>query len=336
MQSELNHHQHKILEPWLPFFPSLISQYRLKQLSNFSVANSFCTITASNHAFKDSYIFSIIMSDLDSQLAAAVQHLTLSDAGAEQPTNFTTTTTTTTTTTYLNPEIVFPSHVFPQFNSLKREIRHPKLSVTTMDPLDWNTGHRANRPFEHVNTDWLAILHSLSPRSFPAPPPPPSPPSRRSVPAQQPTAYYLEQAAFYSQVPGIDPFASEPAATIRPGPLKIFVFWLLSLFLSVFAAPRSVGRSAVAGLLVLLRCLSSVFVRASSSVSGVLSSVEWRWDVLIAVALAAYLLRWIPGVDVDVGGGTVMEMAEGQEGPVYTMFVSGRKAIGSGPVGDSF
>ncbi|CZR53850.1 uncharacterized protein PAC_03732 [Phialocephala subalpina] len=336
MEMELIHHQN--LERWVSFLPplsSLVSQYRLKQLPNLiskTHTNLLFTITAPNHAFKDTYFFRIAM-DSESFLSAALQQLNLSDAGVEEP------TINDPTATYLNLDVVLPPHLFQQLNSIKREnFKHAKLSVVTMDPLDWNTGRRANRPFEYINTEWLSILHSLSPQSFPIPAPKSSlaPPVHSSVPAQQPTAYYLEQLSFYNQAPGIDPFASEPDATIRPGPLKIFVFWIVSLLFWVFATLRSAGRRAITSLLALLRCLFSVFVPALGSVAGVVASVEWRWDVLVAVALAAYILRCIPNVDVGVASGMGVEMVEGQKDPVYTVFVSGWEAIGSGPVGESF
>lgn len=229
----------------------------------------------------------------------------------------------------IDPESDLPN-LYPQLEPLNQEIKHPKISNEHMEPLDWVSGRRPNRPFKSINSEWLSILHSLSPRSLPAPPPPPNPPpARRSRPVKQyPTAYYLEQAPFYSQVPGPDPFYTPPSL-VRSGLLKVFVQALLSFFFSASAPLLSAVKQLGMGLLAALSWLSWVLVFPVKVVVGVMEEVEWRWDAVLAVALAAQLIRLLPCVSVGVHGG--ME-EEGCGGPVYTIFIAGGEAIGNGAV----
>lgn len=344
MHTTTAHNPTENFEIWLPFF----LQSRLKQVpnsNNVSILDTNtnthipahilcdCTTCYQTHSYKALFT---ITTYAESYLSAAMQNLNLSpsDAGVD-PTINSRTNFNPSFNLQINgndPDVVFPPHIFPQLESLKRDIKHSEISDEDMEPLHWPTGRRPNRPFETINSDWLSILHSLSPRSFPAPPTPaPAPPTRRSAPPvkQCPTAYYLEQAAFYSQIPGPDPFYTPPSP-MRPGPLKIFVHALLSLFFWVLTPLLPAVKQFGSGVLAVLRWLSWVLVLPVKFAVGAVKTVEWRWDVVLAVALAAQLVRLLPGVGVGVRGGG--EDGEGPSGPVYTVYVAGRNAIGNGAV----
>ncbi|KAE8449177.1 hypothetical protein EG329_008344 [Mollisiaceae sp. DMI_Dod_QoI] len=315
----------ELVQPWIPF---LSFQSRRTQASNISISQTnkhtlFSDCPTSNHSYTHKAFFLFIM-DLDSHLAAAVQHLNLSDAGVEQP--ITNSSTNINTDTDID---IFASHIYPQLNFVKRSNKYFKISVDQMDPLNWDTGRRPNRPFDHINSDWLSILHSFSPLFFPSSPPrtPPLRPGRRPQ-NQYPTAYYLEQAPFYSQISGPDPFAADPAP-VRPGPLKVFVYALLSILGWICSPLLSVGKNVGSSLVALLRLVISLLLWPVKVFVGAVAAVEWKWEVVLAVTLAAQLVRLLPGGDVGAG---VVEREGRGGGPVYTVFVAGRDAIGNGAV----
>ncbi|KUJ08587.1 uncharacterized protein LY89DRAFT_334441 [Mollisia scopiformis] len=282
---------HTTNEDWEIWLTLLFFQSRIKQVPNRNKetnanTHTLCDCSASYHT---QALFSITMDSKSCLLAQSHR--------------------ASSSTHHLHPDLQFPP---PQLEPLKREIKHCSIA---MDPIDWSTGRRPNRPFQRINSDWLAMQHSLSQRAFPSP----------ALPApvnRGPTAYYLEQAAFYSQNTGPDPFYTPPSPD-RPGPLKVLVLYLLSSLGSLLSAITQFG----SGLWAVLCLLPWLLVLLVKLVVGEIKKVGWKWEVVLGLALAAQLVRLLRGVDVSGG----MEGVVG-EGPVYTVFVAGRDAIGSGAV----
>jgi hypothetical protein len=207
----------------------------------------------------------------------------------------------------------FPDHIFPPFRSLKRRIakanRHKQ-----MDPVHWESGIRPNRPFEHFQQRL-----SFSP---PRPPPPPQQASRQR---QIPTQYYLEQAPFYAENFGPDPFATEPGV-IQSGPLKNLVLKFLRIFGVCVVPGLDVIASLVFGLLLLARLIAHwALLIPFKRLYKAFLSVEW--EMILVMAIANQIVSLLPGMDVEA----LKDGGEG-DGPVYTMFVQGGRAIGNGPV----
>jgi hypothetical protein len=205
----------------------------------------------------------------------------------------------------------FPDHIYPQLRSLKRAIAKANR-FKHMEPVNWQSGIRPNRPFEPLKNNF-----SFSP---------PRPlPQQGPRPRQIPTQYYLEQAPFYAENFGPDPFATEPEV-IQTGPLKTLVLKFLAIF-STFAVP---GLDAIASLVFRLLLVSRFiaywalrfpFKRICEFV------VHVEWEVLLAMAIANQIVKYLPGM-----GREVLPDAGDGDGPVYTMFVQGGRAIGTGPV----
>ncbi|PMD38906.1 hypothetical protein L207DRAFT_513392 [Hyaloscypha variabilis F] len=222
---------------------------------------------------------------------------------------------------YLDP---FPDHIFPQLRSLKREIakahRHKQ-----MDPVHWQSGIRPNRPFQPLSNNlYLQPLPQVHPRFLPqTPPPPPAQQARRQ--RQIPTQYYLEQAPFYAENFGPDPYAHE-LEVIQPTRLQSTILKIITVFSRLAVPGLNVLASLVFGLLVLARLVASwAMQNPVKKVCTFIGSVEW--EVVLALALAWEFVKLLPGM----GGEVVTGGGEG-DGPVYTIFVKGRQAIGSGPV----
>ncbi len=207
----------------------------------------------------------------------------------------------------------FPDHIFPQLRSLKRKIEKANRHKQ-MDPVHWESGIRPNRPFEHFQQQV-----SFSP---PRPPPPPQQASRQR---QIPTQYYLEQAPFYAENFGPDPFATEPKV-IQPGPLKILVLKFLRILGACVVPGLDVVASLVFGLLLLARLIAYCAVRIPfKKIHRAILSVEW--EMFLVMAIAKQIASLLPGMDGEV----LTDGGEG-DGPVYTIFVQGGRAIGNGPV----
>ena len=206
----------------------------------------------------------------------------------------------------------FPDHIFPQLCSLKQRIakahRHKQ-----MDPMHWKSGIRPNRPFEHFQQQV----------SF-SPPRPPRPPQQASRRRQIPTQYYLEQAPFYAENFGPDPFATEPEV-IQPGPLKILVLKFLRTFGACVVPGLDVVASLVFGLLLLARLIAYCIVRSPFMLYKAILSV--KWEMVLVMAIAHQIVSLLLGIDGEV----LTDGGEG-DGPVYTIFVQGGRAIGNGPV----
>jgi len=203
----------------------------------------------------------------------------------------------------------------------------PKQSTQNtknMVPINWDTGIHTNRPSQHSTQHSLDYYHSPRPHHNVIPFPNPAPAEQRV--RQIPTAYYLEQAPFYAEYFGPDPYATEPEV-IRPGPLKIFVYALLSLFSSPLSTIKNFFLAlATAGpLLAVFNFVSSGLLAFVKLVCGHVADVHW--DVFVAMALANVLVKLLP----EIGGEIVMKQEVDE--PVYTLFVKGGEAIGSGAVG---
>lgn len=211
----------------------------------------------------------------------------------------------------------FPDHIFPQLRSLKRRIakanRHKQ-----MDPMDWESGIRPNRPFEHFQQQV----------SFSPPRPPPPPPPQASRRRQIPTQYYLEQAPFYAENFGPDPFATEPEV-IQPGPLKVLVLKFLRIFRACVVPGLDVIASLVFGLLLLARLIAHwvLLIPFKTLYEALLSVEREMFEIFLMIAIANQIVSLLLGMDGEV----LTDGGEG-EGPVYTMFVQGGRAIGNGPV----
>jgi hypothetical protein len=184
--------------------------------------------------------------------------------------------------------------------------------------MDWESGIRPNRPFEHFQQQV----------SFSPPRPPPPPPPQASRQRQIPTQYYLEQAPFYAENFGPDPFATEPEV-IQPGPLKALVLKFLRIFRACVVPGLDVIASLVFGLLLLARLIAHwVLLIPFKTFYEVLLSVEREmFEMFLVIAIANQIVSLLLGIDGEV----LTDGGEG-EGPVYTMFVQGGRAIGNGPV----
>ena len=208
----------------------------------------------------------------------------------------------------------FPDHLFPQLRSLKRAIAKQQR-IKQMEPMNWQAGIRPDRPFEPLQNNFFS-----QPRPQP-PPPPQQPHSQRQIPTQ----YYLEQAAFYAENFGPDPYATEPEI-IQPGPLKVLVVRFITILRKAAVPGLSILASLVFGLTVLGRLLSSWALRFPfKKICTFVANLEW--EALVAMALATQCVKLLPGM----GGEVVTDGREGG-GPVYTIFVGRGRAIGNGPV----
>lgn len=206
----------------------------------------------------------------------------------------------------------FPDHIILQLRSLKRAIvkKH-----SNMEPLNWQAGLRPNRPFEPLQNN----LFLLPPR--PAPPPPPRPCRQKQIPTQ----YYLEQAPFYAENFGPDPYAYEPEV-IQPGLLRIFVINFATIFAEVTIPGFNILASLVSRLSLIRHFMASWSLRVPvKKICGWARSV--KWEAAVALALATQVVKLLPGMDGEV----LMDGGKGG-GPIYTIFVAGRRAIGNGPV----
>jgi hypothetical protein len=208
---------------------------------------------------------------------------------------------------------LFPGHIYPQLRSLKQAIAKANR-FKQMEPVHWQSGIRPNRPFESPKNNF-----SFSP---PRPPPPPQQgPRQRQIPTQ----YYLEQAPFYAENFGPDPFATAPEV-IQPGLLKSFILKFFTIF-SKFAVPGwDVIASLVFRLLLLSRFIARLALRFPfKQICNFVANVEW--EVLLAMAIANQIVKYLPGM-----GREVLPDAGDGDGPMYIMFVQGGRVIGTGPV----
>ncbi|KAH8781967.1 hypothetical protein BGZ57DRAFT_287634 [Hyaloscypha finlandica] len=220
----------------------------------------------------------------------------------------------------------FPDHLFPQLRSLKRAIAKQQR-LKQMEPLNWQAGIRPDRPFEPLHNNFFFS----QPQPRPRPPPPPQQPrSQRQIPTQ----YYLEQAPFYAENFGPDPYATEPEI-IQPGPLKVLSARFNTIFRKAAIQGLNILASLVSGLIVLGRLLSSWALRfplkkicalVPNFVSNLVPT-NLEWEALVAMALAIQCAKLLPGM-----GGEVMTDGREGDGPVYTIFVGRRRAIVNGPV----
>jgi hypothetical protein len=216
---------------------------------------------------------------------------------------------------YIDP---FPDHIFPQLRSLKRSIGKAKKSKQ-MDPVHWQSGIRPNRPFEQIFQN-PQYSHFTPPRLRSQPLPRPA-----VRPRQIPTQYYLEQAPFYAENFGPDPFATEPEV-ITPGSVKAIVLFFLAIFPRISIPCLGILDTLVFGVLALGRFVVFwVIWRPVKLVCEVVGSVEW--EVLVAMAIANQIVKFLPGMGEEM----LTNGGEG-DGPVYTIFIKGGRAIGSGPV----
>jgi len=209
----------------------------------------------------------------------------------------------------------FPNHIFPQLRSLKRSIQKAKRAKR-MEPIHWQSGIRPNRPFEPISQHIQNNFFNTPPRAEP-----PLRPTPRSRP--NPTQYYLEQAAFYVENFGPDPFATD-REVIKPGPLKVLVCSVINFLAKVFLPTLKAGASTVSGFVAFSNLVFQGLWTLLKVGCSLVCSIEW--EALVAMAVASQLVKFLPGM-----GGALADGGEG-EGPVYTMFVQGGRAIGSGPV----
>jgi hypothetical protein len=209
----------------------------------------------------------------------------------------------------------FPDHLFPQIRSFKRIIAK-RQRIDHMEPINWQAGIRPDHPFEPVrNTVFFSI-----PR--PVPPPPPQQPRRQR---KIPTQYYLEQAPFYAENFGPDPYANKPE-TVQHGPLKVLVLKLITTLSKLTIPGLNILAPLVFGLLRLGRFLASWILRFPFK-RGCTFIANMEWEALVAIVLANQIAKILPGL----GGEVIMDSGE-SDGPVYTVFVGARRAIGNGPV----
>jgi hypothetical protein len=216
----------------------------------------------------------------------------------------------------------FPDHIFLQLRSLKRSIQKAKRAKQ-MEAMHWPSGIRANRPFEPISQHIQNNFFTTPPR------PRPQPLLRPALrPRQIPTQYYLEQARFYEENFGPDPFATEPEV-IQPGPLKVLVVSLINLLAKFCLPTLDAGALAVSGFI----AISSLVFRGLWTLlkfgCSVVCSIEW--EAFVAMVVASQLVKFLPGMD----GEALADGGEG-DGPVYTVFVKSGRAIGSGPVMGEF
>jgi hypothetical protein len=207
----------------------------------------------------------------------------------------------------------FPHHIYPQLRSLKRAIAKANGS-RQMEPLHWQSGFRADRPFEPIQNHLTIPQH---------PPPPPQQARRQR---QIPTQYYLEQAAFYAEIPGPDPFAAEPEV-YQPGLLKVLVLKCLTAVSRVAVPGLNFLAGSVSELLLLSRMLASwacrpLFKRLCTFVESV------EWEALLALAIANQFAKLLPGM----AGKMLADGVESDAPPLYTIFLQAGLAIGNGPV----
>ncbi|KAE9372088.1 hypothetical protein N431DRAFT_439202 [Stipitochalara longipes BDJ] len=218
----------------------------------------------------------------------------------------------------------FPDHVFPQLRSLKREIARAYRN-RQMEPVHWQSGIRPNRPFEPLrNNLFLSPLPRVHSRFLPqAPPPAPAQQARRQC--QIPTQYYLEQAPFYAENFGPDPYAHE-SEVIQPTPLQVAVLKFATIFSKLAVPGLNTLTSLVFGLFVLARLIASWALQYPiKKICSLIGSVEW--EACLALALAYEFAKLLPGM-----GGEALTDGGERDGPIYTIFVTGRQAIGNGPV----
>lgn len=208
-----------------------------------------------------------------------------------------------------------PHHIFPQLPSLTKGIN--KTLRLPLSPLlmNWEYVVRPDRPFERVN-----FRH-------PAPPPPqPAVVIPDDRPARQvPTAYYLEQAPFYAENHGPDPFVAEPAV-LKPAPLRALVLTIFNFFSAntlPFLNPLLAIATTIIAFFQALAYWGLVYpVRMGL---GAIGSIEWAFFGLFVLATQAV---WL----LPAWSGEAVKQREVVV-PVYRIFVSGgREAIGTGPV----
>lgn len=180
--------------------------------------------------------------------------------------------------------------------------------------MNWEHAVRPDRPFERFlrRNPAHASTYVI-----------PSPAVRSAV--QIPTAYYLEQAPFYVDNHGPDPFAAE-AEALTPTPLQALVLTVPNLF-SAFT--RSLFTSLFAIITTFIASFRALgnwgMVYPLRMILAAVSSIEWAYFgvVVLAVQLVWLLPEW---------NGVVLEQREVAE-PVYRILVSGgREAFGTGPV----
>jgi hypothetical protein len=209
----------------------------------------------------------------------------------------------------------FPDHIYPQLRALKRATTKAHRR-RQMEPLHWDSGFRPDRPFEHIQNNFMLPLR-----------PPPRPHQARYR-DQVPTRYYLEQAAFYTENHGPDPFATEPKA-IQPGPLKVLVLKFQTVLSRVVSPGLNLFPSTVSRLLPLSQIIVTLVPRfLLEKICSLVGSVEW--ETLLALGIAFQLVNLLPGMSGQVladgyGGG-------GGAPPAYTIYVQAGRVIGTGPV----
>jgi hypothetical protein len=210
----------------------------------------------------------------------------------------------------------FPDNIFPQLRSLKRSIRRNKRllqqeQLRNMDPINWATGTRANRPFATITTCPAYTntnVHAFVPRR------------PRLKEQTGPTEYFKEQLYLARDGTGTDPFAHQPPIEIPRGVLKLWVFILVTSIIKPLL--DFAGTLITFFLNALFFGVFWVVISPVKLMSRLVAAAEW--EMMLMVVLAAQVAKWLPRMDGEVVG-----EIRGEE-PMYTIRIPGGYAIGTG------
>ncbi|KAG4441446.1 hypothetical protein IFR05_003052 [Cadophora sp. M221] len=177
--------------------------------------------------------------------------------------------------------------------------------------MNWATGQNSMRPLEGYI-------------QYP-PPPPPARPYKPKYSVENPSPYYLDQIAFYCAPTISDPFQRQAE---EPSPKTQFETIILAILNFLSLTKSSLCSGVVTAFSLIFAIISFIYQR------GIADPLEGVQHILANITLygigaflvAAYLATILPS-----WRGAAVEVIEESE-PLYRIFISGREALGNGPV----
>ncbi|KAH6717832.1 hypothetical protein BKA61DRAFT_571917 [Leptodontidium sp. MPI-SDFR-AT-0119] len=179
--------------------------------------------------------------------------------------------------------------------------------------------------------NWALGYDTLHPLEGHIQSPPPPPPARPYIPkysVENPSPYYLEQAPFYCDPTIPDPFehqAEEPDLKRQFGAIFLTIFYFLS------HATSSLFSAIVTTLSIILTILSFAFQRG---VVGPMEGVQHFVANITVYGIGAFVVALYVAALLPSWKRTAVQVFEESE-PLYRIFISGREALGNGPVTSS-
>ncbi|CZT42372.1 uncharacterized protein RSE6_02242 [Rhynchosporium secalis] len=171
--------------------------------------------------------------------------------------------------------------------------------------MPWNLGYNPINPLFHLHYQPLPPPASYKPRYT----------------SENPSPYYLEQAAFYLPPTRSDPFALPPPPL--PSIFTGFHLEILTISLYILKILLAFLLALLGYVLGMLELGAEVFNVAYEAFTS---------QEMAAFALAWWLVERLPGWKKSVLEEMAARRGLGLDEPVYRIFMAGREALGTGSV----